>query len=497
MSYQFKSLPAVPPSGDQNQRRFNEAVRDLMTGMTKGANRLATLADVKDAVGGIKLEDLSVPPAVTNLVASGAFQNIILTFDYPAYGNHAFTRIFRANVNDFTKATVIASAGGKVWADLVGGGQTFYYWAANVSTSDIQGPVNAVAGTKGTTKTDPNAILDILAGQILDSYLSQSLMSRIALIDGPEWANGTVAARIKAEADARVNGDSAEAYQRSLLQATVTANNNALNGRADTLNAAILNEQTARANADSAISQQVTTLQTNVNGQISSVQQTMTAQGNTLGQLSAQWTVKVDVNGRVAGVGLASDGNVSMFTILADRLAVLIPGANGGTPQVPFVIGNVDGNASVIMRSTMIGDATIRRAAIQDLAVDDAKVANLSAAKVTFGEMSGDRIAVNSMDANRLTVASFRAKLATIEDAYIKNANIENLTIGTEKFTGNAVSMCAYFQTSSGGSGGAFPQGQWVDFNTAVTGGGGGGGGGSGGGGGGYEQPRLSDGTYL
>ena len=42
---------------------------------------------------------VTIPPAPSNLVASGAFKNVVLTWSDPnfIYGNHAYTEVFRQN----------------------------------------------------------------------------------------------------------------------------------------------------------------------------------------------------------------------------------------------------------------------------------------------------------------------------------------------------------------------------------------------------------------
>jgi Putative phage tail protein/Domain of unknown function (DUF1983) len=60
------------------------------------------------------------------------------------------------------------------------------------------------------------------------------------------------------------------------------------------------------------------------------------------GALEAQWTVKTDVAGHVAGFGLAStlrDGVPhSAFIVNADKFAIAKPGANPLNPTIPFII---------------------------------------------------------------------------------------------------------------------------------------------------------------
>lgn len=81
--------------------------------------------------------------------------------------------------------------------------------------------------------------------------------------------------------------------------------------------------------------------------------------------LSAQWTVKTDVNGYVSGFGLYNDGDVSDFIVHADRFAV---GAPGATPY------------SLLIED---GRVVIDGAAIKNLSVTDAAIAEVNVDKIT------------------------------------------------------------------------------------------------------------------
>lgn len=118
------------------------------------------------------------------------------------------------------------------------------------------------------------------------------------------------------------------------------------------------------------------------------------------GELYAQYTVKVDVNGYVAGYGLAStlvNGTpTSEFVIRADNFAIAPVAtdnnANDGSPffyrTTPTVINGVTIPAGGYMKSAYIHDASITNAKIANLAVDDAKIANLSVSKLTAGSLA-------------------------------------------------------------------------------------------------------------
>lgn len=75
--------------------------------------------------------------------------------------------------------------------------------------------------------------------------------------------------------------------------------------------------------------------------------------------LYAQYAVKTDVNGHVAGFGLANDGATSDFIVLADRFSISDP--NDPTEKaIPFIVND----GQVYINSAMINDATITMAKI-------------------------------------------------------------------------------------------------------------------------------------
>jgi hypothetical protein len=115
---------------------------------------------------------------------------------------------------------------------------------------------------------------------------------------------------------------------------------------------------------------------------------------NGVNGLYAQYTVKLDVNGKVSGYGLASTGPTgtgSTFEVRADKFVIAAPtgSAAGYVPfsvlAVPTVVGGITLPAGVYAQNAFIQDAQITTAKIADLAVDNAKIASLSAAKITAG----------------------------------------------------------------------------------------------------------------
>ncbi|MDL4860819.1 host specificity factor TipJ family phage tail protein [Halomonas elongata] len=136
-------------------------------------------------------------------------------------------------------------------------------------------------------------------------------------------------ASIRTEERVRTDEDSALAIRADQLKASV-----------DDLDAAVAQEQQAWVDGDNALASNIETVQTQLGEDIASVEQT--AQANIDAQaerIDALWTLRVDVNGRVTGIGLHNDGQQSEFGVIADRMYIVDPD-DPATADVPFIFDN-------------------------------------------------------------------------------------------------------------------------------------------------------------
>ena len=205
-----KSIMAVPVKWGQQERLFGETVKeglDVLLGHRGSpfqravtfqdlldTNVLKLAPNVKPSIAGGNPSDFEVPsedaniqlpPAPTGLSASGAFQNIILTWDLKTYVGHAFVEIHRHTSDSISDATLLARISGftGVYADAVGTNANYYYWVRAVNVNDDIGPFNSSTGVNGTTQPDVAVILDLLEDQITTSELGTSLATQISDID--------------------------------------------------------------------------------------------------------------------------------------------------------------------------------------------------------------------------------------------------------------------------------------------------------------------------
>jgi len=181
-------------------------------------------------------------------------------------------------------------------------------------------------------------------------------------------------------------------------------------------------------------SQLYRTLSERLNG-IEPIQTQLATTQDDLGRLSAQYTIKIDAGGHIAGFGLASTAqtegpNTSRFIVRADEFSVAgattVAGAaptspytgqawlnttdnkvyywtgsawstDGVNASVPFVVRTapsvINGEtvpAGVYLQDAYIANGTITTAKIGNAVITDAKILSLTASKLTSGSMAVD-----------------------------------------------------------------------------------------------------------
>ncbi len=225
-----------------------------------------------------------------------------------------------------------------------------------------------------TTDNDVDEVLHQIPGAITENELYPVLNSRIDLVDGPETLPGSVKALLKTESDARTSADSAIASDLSALQVVVDGNS-----------ADIISEQTARANADSALANDISTLQVELDDNYAALQTKAEVSAvndiaNDVVDIKAEWTVKTDVNGHIAGIGLMNDGATSTFGILADQFFIADPNT-GATSQLVLL----DQNGLYLNTDTYIKATSIKDAQIESLEAEKLTSQNGTFAEVMIG----------------------------------------------------------------------------------------------------------------
>jgi hypothetical protein len=344
-------------------------------------------------------------------------------------------------------------------------------------------------GADGVTPdlTDPGVIEEIMAGltaQITASQLHQSLLRRIDKIDlganslesqaallaySQEQLNlslGTVANRLtEAEGsisdidsqlitlgsdlsnlDGTVSGNAAIV---DLLETRVTASENNIQSQAISVEGLGARVDVAELNvagqagivntlvADvsyingqlTAVSSSVSTLSSQVGSNTSAIQTNATAIATLDGEVSAEYTLKLNVNNKIAGFGLfASDAAPSLFEVIADRFAIT---NQYNTGVIPFI---VDGNnvyiktaliADASITSAKIGTAQIKTANIEDAAISNAKIEN---AAITTAKIADAQITTAKIGTAQVDTLQIAGNAVTVPQAWTVTPESSNIT---------------------------------------------------------------------
>lgn len=121
--------------------------------------------------------DLTVPAAVVNLRASGAYSSITLDWETPKNKNFGYNAVYRSEIDDFGTALQVGSTLGDVYTDYIGNNAKVYYWVRTVSKYNVEG--NLAPSVYAETSVDIPYLLSQLTGQIAASQLDQYLSEKI------------------------------------------------------------------------------------------------------------------------------------------------------------------------------------------------------------------------------------------------------------------------------------------------------------------------------
>lgn len=237
-------------------------------------------------------------------------------------------------------------------------------WVLNTSTVRVspgESLATRLSSIASTLAANAAAITSEASTRVTETTALASSITALGTTVSNNYS--TLSSAISSEASTRSSGDATNATAITNLASTVSNN-------LTTVNAAISSEASTRASGDSANASAITTLQGTVSG-VSASLSTLATVVNGPSGLAAQYMVKTDVNGRVAGFGLYNSGTVSEFAILANKFSIVDPGSPGSTPKVPFAVSG----GVVYMQNVVIADALIQ---------------NLTITKLTTGSLNAD-----------------------------------------------------------------------------------------------------------
>ena len=171
------------------------------------------------------------------------------------------------------------------------------------------------------------------------------------------------------------------------------------------------------------LGERVTTVQSTADGNKATVQ----AHSRSINGLEAQYTVKVDVNGKVAGYGLATTPKngtpESKFIVNADRFGI---GAPGKADVFPFTVDTRQNRVGVNGELVVNGKAIVDRLNAGDIHGDKITANTLNANRLKAGSVTAREIGVNSVTADKMNVANLSAISADMGSIRAGNMNIGN-----------------------------------------------------------------------
>ena len=371
----------VPRNFDPEQKRFaqslNESVAVLRGELGDPLDAAVTYNDLIDS--GIAKRDLrigsggfiggpgrviiipgdgtvlDIPPAPTGVEVSGAFQNILITWDAATFVGFSYAEIWTATSNTFADRVLVGTSTASVFSHQVGNGQTRYYWIRFVNIQGVIGPFNSTTGIGDSTVIDIGAQMALLSEELSDLPGYTALTS---LISGTAAAAATVI-RNNTEPTTRDNGDALlgndiwidtndnnQAYFRNAANNTwIAARDSTLISLYNTLNSTVGTQGTsiATAQADivtlttdtSANATAITNLTASVNTNTAGISTEQTARANADTALAADITSLTSTVGtNTSAISSEATTRANADTALASDITSLTSTVSGNTSAI-------------------------------------------------------------------------------------------------------------------------------------------------------------------
>lgn len=254
----------------------------------------------------------------------------------------------------------------------IGGDGTFWYYPGGGDAPTTAWATRSGLFGPGQVKDFPANAYSMTVGVLMNNTATAGVYHDVEQLKIEDYSAN---AAVVVEQQARLDGDGALALQITGLTTTVDDNT-----------AAIAQEVSTRSSETGALTTATNTLTSRLNnagGSGVTMEQRFVTDASSITGLQAQYTIRINNNGRVSGFGLASGaGGTSEFAILADRFVVIDP-ANNATAAYPFqVVG---------------GNVYIRKAFIQTITADQISVANLQALSANMGTLTAGQIQLGSL----------------------------------------------------------------------------------------------------
>lgn len=258
-------------------------------------------------------------------------------------------------------------------------------------------------------------VTDVSVTDLAESNLNKALRDKIALIDGN--GAGSVNERIK-NADEDRKRD-IQAISSRLDTAQQTANETKATVQ-------VVQTTLTKATGDiKSLGERITTAQSTADGNKATVQ----AHARSINGLEAQYTVKVDVNGKVAGYGLATTPKngtpESKFIVNADRFGI---GAPGKADVFPFTVDTQQNRVGVNGELVVNGKAIVDRLNAGDIHGDKITANTLNANRLKAGSVTAREMAAGSITADKLAAGSITADKLAANSVTSEKLSVQNLS---------------------------------------------------------------------
>lgn len=173
------------------------------------------------------------------------------------------------------------------------------------------------------------------------------------------------------------------------------------------------------------LGERITTVQSKADGNAAAVQ----AHAQSINGLEAQYTVKVDVNGKVAGYGLATTPKngtpESKFIVNADRFGV---GSTGKADVFPFTVDTRQNRVGVNGELVVNGKAIIDRLNAGDIHGDKITANSLNANRLKAGSVTAREMAAGSITADKLAAGSITADKLAANSVTSEKLSVQKLS---------------------------------------------------------------------
>lgn len=258
-------------------------------------------------------------------------------------------------------------------------------------------------------------VYDVSTNDLSESNLNKSLRDKINLIDSN--GTGSVNERIK-----NANEDRKREIQ-TLSSRLDTAQQSANETKATVQ---VVQTTLTQATGDiKSLGERITTAQSTADGNTATVQ----AHAKSINGLEAQYTVKVDVNGKVAGYGLATTPKngtpESKFIVNADRFGI---GAPGKADVFPFTVDTRQNRVGVNGELVVNGKAIVDRLNAGDIHGDKITANTLNANRLTAGSVTAREMAAGSITADKLAAGSITADKLAANSVTSEKLSVRNLS---------------------------------------------------------------------